>query len=126
MNADIPAEMLCPISSDVMHDPVSATLYLSYAAYATAYATAYAISLIRCMRYCIRYSRIRCIRYCIRYVMHDHTLCVLMLLHMCRQVICADGHTYERAAITEWVRRKATSPLTNQVSHIYNFFIIFY
>ena len=50
-----------------------------------------------------------------------------MLLHMCRQVICADGHTYERAAITEWVRRKATSPLTNQVSHIYIFFpIIFF
>lgn len=46
----IPAEMLCPISSDIMRDPV----------------------------------------------------------------ICADGHTYERATIAEWVRRKATSPLTNE------------
>jgi len=30
--------------------------------------------------------------------------------------MCADGHTYERAAIQEWIKRKATSPLTNQVS----------
>jgi hypothetical protein len=47
---DIPAEMQCPISSDIMRDPV----------------------------------------------------------------MCADGHTYERVAITEWVKHKATSPLTNQ------------
>lgn len=46
----IPAEMLCPISSDIMRDPV----------------------------------------------------------------ICTDGHTYERATIAEWVRRRATSPLTNE------------
>jgi hypothetical protein len=47
---NIPAEMQCPISSDIMRDPV----------------------------------------------------------------MCTDGHTYERVAITEWVKHKATSPLTNQ------------
>ena len=29
-------------------------------------------------------------------------------------VICTDGHTYERAAAAEWLKRKAVSPLTNQ------------
>jgi len=29
-------------------------------------------------------------------------------------VICADGHTYEREAIQKWIRRKASSPMTNQ------------
>jgi hypothetical protein len=50
IDCKIPTEMICPISSDIMRDPV----------------------------------------------------------------MCADGHTYERNTITEWVKRKATSPLTNQ------------
>lgn len=29
-------------------------------------------------------------------------------------VIATDGYTYERAAITDWLARKAVSPLTNQ------------
>ena len=30
-------------------------------------------------------------------------------------VVAADGHTYERAAIETWFRRRNTSPMTNQV-----------
>ncbi len=29
-------------------------------------------------------------------------------------VVCADGHTYERAAITEWLTTSSRSPITNQ------------
>ena len=29
-------------------------------------------------------------------------------------VICADGHTYERNAIEEWLRSNSRSPKTNQ------------
>ena len=29
-------------------------------------------------------------------------------------VICSDGYTYERAAISQWMSTKNTSPLTNQ------------
>ena len=29
-------------------------------------------------------------------------------------VICADGHTYERSAINEWLRSSSRSPKTNQ------------
>ena len=29
-------------------------------------------------------------------------------------VVAADGHTYERKAITEWIREHGTSPKTNQ------------
>eukprot|EP00657_Telonema_sp_P-1_P008271 TRINITY_DN29128_c0_g1_i2.p1 TRINITY_DN29128_c0_g1~~TRINITY_DN29128_c0_g1_i2.p1 ORF type:complete len:116 (+),score=27.40 TRINITY_DN29128_c0_g1_i2:166-513(+) len=29
-------------------------------------------------------------------------------------VIASDGHSYERAAITEWISRNQTSPKTNQ------------
>lgn len=29
-------------------------------------------------------------------------------------VIAADGHTYERAAIEEWLQTNATSPMTNE------------
>ena len=33
-------------------------------------------------------------------------------------VICADGHSYERAAISQWLSSHATSPKTNaQLEH---------
>ena len=32
---------------------------------------------------------------------------------MCDPVMCADGHSYERSAITTWLRSHATSPNTN-------------
>lgn len=30
-------------------------------------------------------------------------------------VVCADGHTYERAAIEAWLMSRDTSPMTNEV-----------
>ena len=32
-------------------------------------------------------------------------------------VMCGDGHTYEKAAIQEWLQRSHTSPVTNEVLH---------
>jgi hypothetical protein len=29
-------------------------------------------------------------------------------------VLCADGHTYERAAVTDWLATHDTSPLTGE------------
>ncbi len=30
-------------------------------------------------------------------------------------VLCSDGHTYERGAITAWLNNHTTSPKTNEV-----------
>ncbi|PNH07323.1 E3 ubiquitin-protein ligase [Tetrabaena socialis] len=41
-------------------------------------------------------------------------LCPITQDVMTDPVIATDGYTYERAAIVDWLARKATSPLTNQ------------
>ncbi|PNG62135.1 putative U-box domain-containing protein 53, partial [Tetrabaena socialis] len=41
-------------------------------------------------------------------------LCPITQDIMTDPVMATDGYTYERAAIVEWMARKATSPLTNQ------------
>jgi hypothetical protein len=43
-----------------------------------------------------------------------HFLCAITQELPFDPVSAADGHTYERKAITEWLERKKTSPLTNQ------------
>ena len=45
-------------------------------------------------------------------------LCPITLLPMTDPVICADGHTYERDAITNWLQLNSTSPMTRQT--LYN------
>lgn len=42
-------------------------------------------------------------------------LCPITMMLMVDPVVCCDGHTYERAAITTWLDTHDTSPLTNQV-----------
>lgn len=39
--------------------------------------------------------------------------CPITTLAITDPVVAADGHTYERAAIEAWFRRKQTSPVTN-------------
>lgn len=42
-----------------------------------------------------------------------------MQVRMVDPVIAADGHTYERAAIQEWLQTHTTSPVTsNPLSHL--------
>ncbi len=41
-------------------------------------------------------------------------LCPISLQLFEDPVLAEDGHTYERAAITEWIHRNGTSPLTRQ------------
>jgi len=41
-------------------------------------------------------------------------LCPISREVMCDPVVAADGHTYEREMITEWLKIRKTSPLTNQ------------
>jgi hypothetical protein len=41
-------------------------------------------------------------------------LCPIGYTLMVDPVVCADGHSYDRAAIEEWLRLHNTSPLTNQ------------
>lgn len=49
-----------------------------------------------------------------RYVPPVATLCPITLQVMENPVLLAgDGHTYEKRAITAWLKRKHTSPLTN-------------
>jgi hypothetical protein len=45
----------------------------------------------------------------------DNFLCPITNEVMEDPVVAADGHTYERAAIETWFRRRNTSPMTNQV-----------
>ena len=40
--------------------------------------------------------------------------CPISRLPMKDPVMCADGHTYERNAITEWLKRSKTSPTTGE------------
>ena len=44
-----------------------------------------------------------------------HFICPITLEVMKDPVICSDGITYERSAITEWLKTHNTSPKTNQV-----------
>jgi hypothetical protein len=44
----------------------------------------------------------------------DIITCPITMVVMREPVVADDGHTYERSAITEWVRRKGTSPLTRE------------
>jgi DNA repair exonuclease SbcCD ATPase subunit len=44
--------------------------------------------------------------------------CPLTLELFKNAVYCSDEHTYERAAITKWLRKKGTSPLTREVLEI--------
>ena len=41
-----------------------------------------------------------------------HLRCPISLQRMCSPVIVADGHTFERRSIEEWLRRHNTNPLT--------------
>jgi hypothetical protein len=41
-------------------------------------------------------------------------LCPITREIMTDPVICCDGHTYEREAITQWFRSNSRSPKTNQ------------
>ena len=45
--------------------------------------------------------------------MDDELICPLTLDIFKDPVMCLDGHTYERAAIADWLRRNGTSPKTN-------------
>ncbi|CAF1532799.1 unnamed protein product, partial [Adineta steineri] len=44
----------------------------------------------------------------------DALLCPITLELFRNPVVAQDGHTYERQAIEEWIRKYGTSPLTNQ------------
>merc|ERR1712045_349656 len=44
----------------------------------------------------------------------DSFLCPITRELMTDPVICCDGHTYERAAIEQWLRGNSRSPKTNQ------------
>ena len=44
----------------------------------------------------------------------DIITCPITMVVMREPVVADDGHTYERRAITEWVKRKGTSPLTRE------------
>lgn len=52
----------------------------------------------------------------------DSLLCPITLQLFCDPVLVQDGHTYERQAITEWIKTKGTSPVTGQklsLEHLY-------
>ena len=44
----------------------------------------------------------------------DEFLCPITQEMMENPVVAADGHTYERAAIVQWLQGHRTSPLTNE------------
>jgi serine/threonine protein kinase len=44
----------------------------------------------------------------------EYLLCPIGYNLMVDPVVCADGHSYDRAAIAEWLRTHNTSPLTNE------------
>jgi serine/threonine protein kinase len=53
---------------------------------------------------------------------HDELLCPITLALFRDPVVAQDGHTYERSAIEEWIRKKGTSPITSQqisIEHLY-------
>ena len=47
-------------------------------------------------------------------MLEDILCCPITLDIMDHPVVAADGHTYERAAITEWIARNGKSPVTQQ------------
>lgn len=42
-------------------------------------------------------------------------VCPITMMLMVDPVVCCDGHTYERTAISKWLATHNTSPLTNEV-----------
>ena len=46
--------------------------------------------------------------------LEDALCCPITLDIMEDPVVASDGHTYERAAITEWIQNRGTSPVTQQ------------
>ncbi|CAF5013749.1 unnamed protein product, partial [Rotaria socialis] len=44
----------------------------------------------------------------------DAVSCPITLSLFRDPVVAQDGHTYERAAIEEWIRKNGTSPITNK------------
>lgn len=49
-------------------------------------------------------------------VMYNHGCVLCMMQEMFEDpVVAADGYTYERTAIQEWLQRRNTSPYTNLV-----------
>jgi hypothetical protein len=49
-------------------------------------------------------------------------LCPITLEIMSEPVICEDGNTYEKKAITEWLSKRTVSPITNQEINPKNMF----
>ena len=47
-------------------------------------------------------------------MLEDVLCCPITLDIMDHPVVAADGHTYERAAITQWIERNGKSPVTQQ------------
>ena len=45
---------------------------------------------------------------------HDSLLCPITLELFRDPVVAEDGHTYEREAIVEWIKKNGRSPLTDQ------------
>ena len=45
----------------------------------------------------------------------DSFVCPVTLKLFVDPVICSDGHSYERVAIEDWIEKKGTSPITNQI-----------
>lgn len=45
----------------------------------------------------------------------DEFVCPITMALMVEPVMCCDGHTYERAAITKWLATHNTSPKTNEM-----------
>jgi hypothetical protein len=45
----------------------------------------------------------------------EEFICPIRYNLMVDPVICADGYTYDQAAITEWLESHDTSPLTNEI-----------
>ena len=45
----------------------------------------------------------------------DHFICPISLEFMKDPVMCSDGNTYERSAISQWFRNHKTSPINNEV-----------
>ena len=50
--------------------------------------------------------------------MRELLQCPITAAVMSEPVVCSDGHTYEKAAIQEWMTTKGTSPMTrDKLSH---------
>ena len=48
----------------------------------------------------------------------DEFMCPITTSIMLDPVLASDGHTYERSAITEWLRVHATSPMTREPMNV--------